>query len=67
MHDTVPFPHPIAPQGRPMGGYDGNATNVPEYRQAVGSEACGVVELVTAAERVGGEACNKCEPDHPME
>lgn len=70
MHNTVPFPNPTPPQGRPTGGENGNPRSmapVPDYRNAVGSEACGVVDIVNAGERIGGEACNKCEPDHPLE
>ncbi|KAF2822411.1 hypothetical protein CC86DRAFT_357233 [Ophiobolus disseminans] len=54
MHDTAPFPNPIPPQGRPNGGFNDNPP-------------CGAVDVVFAAERVGGEACNVCEPDHPLD
>jgi hypothetical protein len=54
MQDTVPFPNPVPPQGRP--------TNA-----VVGSEACGTIDVVYAAERIGGDACHDCEPDHPLE
>jgi len=71
MHDTVPFPNPIPPQGRRINGFNdnprSNATHVPDYKPFVGSEACGVADVAFAAERVGGEACNKCDPDHPLE
>lgn len=69
MHSTVPFPSPVPPQGRPMPAVVNprSRASIPEYRNVVGSEACGVVETVMAAERVGGEACNVCEPDHPLD
>jgi hypothetical protein len=54
IQDTVPFPSPVPPQGRPT-------------RSIVGSEACGTIDIVYAAERIGGEACHDCEPDHPLE
>jgi hypothetical protein len=54
MHHTVPFPTPMPPQGRPV-------------YSMLGSEACGMVDIVVAAERGGGEACHTCEPDHPLE
>jgi hypothetical protein len=53
MAETVPFPTPVAPQGRPV--------------STVGSEACGMIDIVYAAERIGGEACHECEPDHPLD
>jgi hypothetical protein len=54
MGDTLPFPQPTAPQGRPAGS-------------AFGREACGTVEIVYASERIAGEACQECEPDHERE
>ncbi|KAF1916595.1 hypothetical protein BDU57DRAFT_587544 [Ampelomyces quisqualis] len=54
MHDTVPFPDPVPPQGRPVGSVGG-------------SETCEAVNVVYAAERVAGKACYGCEPDHPLE
>jgi hypothetical protein len=60
MHATMPFPDPVPPQGRPIdsqGPYVG-------YTVPVGSEACGMVDITLAAEKVGGEACNVCLPDH---
>jgi hypothetical protein len=49
MADTIPFPPPVAPQGRPV--------------QSAGEEACGRIDIVYAMERVGGEACLECEVD----
>jgi hypothetical protein len=54
MADTVPFPTPVAPQGRPA---NSNMTG----------ESCGLVDIIYAAERIGGEACHDCEPDHPLD
>jgi hypothetical protein len=54
MQDTVPFPNPVPPQGRPV-------------NSAVGSEACEAIDILYAAECVGGMACHDCEPDHPLE
>jgi hypothetical protein len=54
MQDTAPFPNPVPPQGRPA-------------NSVVGTEACGTIDIVYAAERIGGEACHDCEPDHPLE
>jgi hypothetical protein len=54
MHNTAPFPNPVPPQGRPV-------------NSALGSEACGRVDIIYASERIGGEACQDCEPDHPRE
>jgi hypothetical protein len=54
MQDTVPFPNPMPPQGRPA-------------NSVVGSEACGTIDIVYAAERVGGMACHDCEPDHLLD
>jgi hypothetical protein len=53
MQETVPFPTPVAPMGRPVG-----------MGSAVGSEACGTVEMLVAAERGAGGGCFECEPDH---
>jgi hypothetical protein len=49
MADTIPFPPPVAPQGRPV--------------QSAGEEACGRIDIVYAMERIGGEACLECEVD----
>jgi len=54
MADTVPFPAPVAPQGRPVN------SNAP-------GEGCGLVEFIYGAERIGGEACQDCERDHPLD
>lgn len=54
MADTVPFPAPVAPQGRPAN------SNAP-------GEGCGLVEIIYGAERIGGEACQDCERDHPLD
>ncbi|KAH5293845.1 hypothetical protein HBI12_228290 [Parastagonospora nodorum] len=54
MADTVPFPAPVAPQGRPAG------SNAP-------GEGCGLVDIIYGAERIGGEACQDCERDHPLD
>jgi hypothetical protein len=54
IHKTVPFPIPTPPQGRPS-------------HSTVGSEACGLIDIIIAAERGGGQACHNCEPDHPLE
>jgi hypothetical protein len=54
MHHTVPFPTPMPPQGRPA-------------YSTLGIEACGVIDIVVAAERGGGDACHTCEPDHPLD
>jgi hypothetical protein len=54
MQDTVPFPNPVPPQGRPA-------------NSVVGIEACGVVDITYAADCVGGIACHDCEPDHPLD
>ncbi|KAF2029478.1 hypothetical protein EK21DRAFT_67566 [Setomelanomma holmii] len=50
---NIAFPDPIPPQGRPVG--------------ISRSEACGVVDITVAAERAGGDACNACAPDHPLD
>ncbi|KAH7092512.1 hypothetical protein FB567DRAFT_239426 [Paraphoma chrysanthemicola] len=71
---NIAFPDPIPPQGRPAGPHGtlqlGNAPapNAPMlgYRQIRGSEACGTVDIIIAAERGGGQACNACVPDHPL-
>jgi hypothetical protein len=52
IQETVPFPTPMPPQGRPVGV------------SVVGSEACGNVQVLVAAERGGGPGCFECEPDH---
>lgn len=54
MQDTVPFPAPMPPPGRPTSS-------------AARNNSCGVVEIMYAAENVGGMACYKCEPDHPLD
>ncbi|KAH7406580.1 hypothetical protein DE146DRAFT_397354 [Phaeosphaeria sp. MPI-PUGE-AT-0046c] len=54
MHDTVPFPAPVPPPGRP---FPAGATG----------QGCSVIEIVYAAEHVGGDACHECEPDHPLD
>jgi hypothetical protein len=54
MADIIPFPTPVAPQGRPIN------SNMVE-------EGCGLVDIIYAAERIGGEACHDCEPDHPLD
>ncbi|KAL5119369.1 hypothetical protein ACEQ8H_002638 [Pleosporales sp. CAS-2024a] len=54
MAETAPFPAPVAPQGRPL------------HRNVVNA-GCGLVDIVYAAERIGGEACQDCEPDHARE
>ncbi|KAF1837177.1 hypothetical protein BDW02DRAFT_566421 [Decorospora gaudefroyi] len=53
MDATAPFPNPVPPQGRP---------DQPEY--TMGKEACGRVDIAFAAERIGGETCNACDPGH---
>lgn len=54
MHDTAPFPAPVPPPGRPV-------------RVTDPGRGCGVVDIVYAAENVGGDACFDCEPDHPLD
>lgn len=54
LHDTVPFPDPVPPQGRPVGS-------------VVANETCEAAMVAYAAERVAGETCYGCEPDHPLE
>ncbi|KAH7066298.1 hypothetical protein BKA63DRAFT_425784 [Paraphoma chrysanthemicola] len=71
---NIAFPDPVPPQGRPTAPHGNmqieNATATNElcqgYRQIRGSEACGMVDIIIAAERGGGQACNACVPDHPL-
>lgn len=57
MSATTPFPDPSPPQGRPPMGAGGSPA-------IIGTEACGVVDIVFAAELGGGWPCNTCAPDH---
>jgi hypothetical protein len=65
MHATVPFPDPVAPQGRPS-RHDQTQAVIPDpyVGYAIGNESCGRADTMTAVERGGGEACNTCAPDH---
>ncbi|KAH7377385.1 hypothetical protein BKA66DRAFT_572183 [Pyrenochaeta sp. MPI-SDFR-AT-0127] len=62
VDDTVPFPSPVPPQGRPEGRVQSGHKQRVGY--TVGAEACGIVDIAFAAERGGGDACNACAPDH---
>ncbi|KAH8723776.1 hypothetical protein GQ44DRAFT_619413, partial [Phaeosphaeriaceae sp. PMI808] len=71
MHDTIPFPNPVPPQGRPYGSqdqkiFDTGSDNREQLSPLIGMEACGTIDIITAAES-GGGLCNSCEPDHPLE
>lgn len=57
MSATTPFPDPSPPQGRPPLGAGGRPATI-------GTEACGMVDVVFAAELGGGVPCNTCAPDH---
>jgi len=57
MSATTPFPDPSPPQGRPHLGGEGRPA-------IIGTEACGMVDVVFAAELGGGVPCNTCAPDH---
>ncbi|KAL6706935.1 hypothetical protein ACN47E_004885 [Coniothyrium glycines] len=65
MYATAPFPDPVPPPGRlndhehlrPLG-----LGQFPGY--TIGTEACGSVDIMTAVERGGSNACNTCDPDH---
>ncbi|KAF2844631.1 hypothetical protein T440DRAFT_523330 [Plenodomus tracheiphilus IPT5] len=57
MYATTPFPDPSPPQGRPPVGAGGTTA-------IVGTEACGLADVVLAAELGGGMPCNTCAPDH---
>lgn len=64
MDATFPFPDPMPPQGRPdHSQFHQNSLQQPA-QYSIGSEACGTVDILIAAERGGGEACNACAPDH---
>lgn len=54
---TTPFPDPSPPLGRPPLGAGGQPA-------IIGTEACGRVDVVFAAELGGGVPCNSCAPDH---
>tara|TARA_R110002003_G_scaffold140_11_gene12817 strand:- start:16493 stop:18874 length:2382 start_codon:yes stop_codon:yes gene_type:complete len=72
---NIAFPDPVPPQGRPAGpprtmhAENGPGYNIqwPAYGQMQGSEACGAADVIVAAERAGGQACNTCVPDHALE
>ncbi|CBX91365.1 predicted protein [Plenodomus lingam JN3] len=57
MFATTPFPDPAPPQGRPPLGPGGRPV-------VIGTEACGMIDVVFAAELGGGWPCNTCAPDH---
>jgi hypothetical protein len=57
--DTMPFPNAVPPRGR-----QAPLQNPTGYSIPVGSEACGQIIIEQAMERVGGDACNVCAPDH---
>jgi hypothetical protein len=61
---TAPFPNPVPPQGRPgqIQSENGSASEYSAY--SVAREACGMVDIVSATELVGGGPCNACDPDH---
>lgn len=64
MEATVPFPDPVPPPGRPGQGAFRNGSPRQNLSNTVGTEACGRIDILMAAERGGGEACNACAPDH---
>jgi hypothetical protein len=61
---TAPFPNPVPPQGRPdqRQTYGTLPIDYPAY--TIGKESCGLVDITVATERIGGEPCNACAPDH---
>ncbi|EUC42786.1 hypothetical protein COCMIDRAFT_39199 [Bipolaris oryzae ATCC 44560] len=61
---TAPFPNPVPPQGRPdqMHNHNGGASDCTEY--SIGMEACGMIDIVSATELIGGRPCNACDPSH---
>lgn len=74
--DTMPFPAPVPPQGRPSsedvpgpftyGRAGGGRTDI-QYQKFVGNKACGMINVISASECIGGPPCNDCYPDHPMQ
>lgn len=64
LEATTPFPNPTPPQGRQGHGLTvvGSAADYPGY--TIGKEACGIVDITNATERIGGGPCNACDPHH---
>lgn len=62
IHATAPFPTPVAPMGRPTQYSGRNYDTYVGY--TMGTHGCGTVEVETAAEYGGGQACNACDPGH---
>ncbi|EMD95668.1 hypothetical protein COCC4DRAFT_123083 [Bipolaris maydis ATCC 48331] len=61
---TAPFPSPVPPQGRPDQTHN-HSGGVSDYTEcSIGTEACGMVDIVSATELIGGRPCNACDPGH---
>jgi hypothetical protein len=58
---TLPFPNPVPPQGRPE---QGQAQQMDYSTLTIGKEACGMVQIEKAMEKIGGSPCNACASDH---
>jgi hypothetical protein len=58
---TLPFPNPVPPQGRPD---QGQAQQMDYSKLTLGKEACGMVQIEKAMEKIGGSPCNACASDH---
>ncbi|CAE7031918.1 hypothetical protein P3342_006720 [Pyrenophora teres f. teres] len=61
---TAPFPTPVAPQGRVSQAQVEGGISTDYSGYTIGREACGMIQIDEAMEKVGGLTCHACDPGH---
>ena len=64
MDATAPFPNPVAPQGRVGKAQVEGGASTDYSRYTIGREACGMIRIDEAMEKIGGLTCHACDPGH---